>query len=258
MEDTGSVAVAERRTPSAASLTTTGSPMDLLHAAVLQGTPVEQISKLVDLYERMEVRQAAKDFADAMAAIQSELKAIPHNKTKEKDATRSGGNFSYTWASLDQIAAVLNPVAAKHGISYKWDTVVSENGKMLTSTCTVRHVHGHTDSSSFTLPTDGGSPAMSPQQRFASAEKFAHRHSLASAFGLTTTGDSPDEDASDPATIDEAQLLQLEDMLSDTGADVPKFLAFLGIESLGSLRAADFDKAVMALRQYKAKKQGAK
>ena len=234
-----------------------GSTADLLFEAVRTGTPVEQLEKLVELHERMEARQAAKDFADAMAAVQTEIKAIPHNRAKEKDATRAGGNFSYTWASLDQIATVLNPIAAKHGLSYKWDTAVSENGKMLTSTCTARHVHGHTDSSSFTLPTEGGSPAMSPQQKFASAEKFAHRHSLISVFGLTTTGDEggPDAEEADPTTIDEKRVQQLEDMLADTGADLPKFLTFLRVESLAALRAADFERAVTALRQYKAKKE---
>ena len=69
-----------------------GSITALLQLAVERGTPVAELSKLVDLHERMEARQAAKDFADAMARFQAECPSV--KKSSSAKIVTNGGASS--------------------------------------------------------------------------------------------------------------------------------------------------------------------
>ena len=77
--------------PLARPITTDGPLTDLLRIAVERGAPVEQLEKLVDLHERMEQRQAARDFSAAFAAFQAECPSIVKNR-EGKVVTNKGGS----------------------------------------------------------------------------------------------------------------------------------------------------------------------
>lgn len=233
------LAVAERRVPIAVDRVT-----DLLHEAVKHGTPVEQLEKLVALQERMEARQAAREFAAAMAAFQAECPSIKKGSTAQI-VTKSGSKYGYAYAELDDIARTINPILAKHGLSYSWDSKVEKD--TLTCVCTVRHAEGHSVTSSFTLPVDNPS-AMNPQQKVGAALTFAQRRSLASVLGLTTTDEDTDTEA-DPEPITADQRTELEDLAHEAKVDLPRFLKFMGVETLAEIRAVDYGKAMNALNQ---------
>lgn len=221
---------------------------ELLHLAVERGTPVEALEKLVALHERMEAREAAKAFAAAMVAFKVDCPMIKKTSTAQI-VTKKGGRYSYTYAELDEIVSTVQPLLNVHGFSYTWDTRVETNG-MLTCTITLRHIAGHTEQSSFTLPTTTDS-AMSDQQKMGAASTFAKRQTLIAVLGLTTTDNDYDAAAIDPTPITTEQLFQLEDMIEDSGADKARFLTFIGVEKLSELRAVHFDQAVSALKQKK-------
>lgn len=218
---------------------------DLLRVAVERGTPVEQLEKLVELHERMEQRAAVKHFSAAMAAFQAECPSIKKSSTA-KIVTRGGTNFGYTYAELDEIARTVNPILAKHGLSYGWDSSIEKS--TLTCVCTVRHAAGHSEKSTFTLPTESSS-AMSEQQKVGAALTFAKRQSLSSVLGITTTDEDTDAADADPSRITEDQLTLLQDLAAEVGADVGRFLKFLGVAKLSDIRSADYPRAVAALEQ---------
>lgn len=224
-----------------------GAITALLTLAVEKGTPVDQLSKLVDLHERMEARQAAKDFADAMARFQAECPSIKKEKTAEI-VTKGGARFNYTYAELDVIARTINPILAKHGLSYTWDTTADT--KMLTVVCTVRHINGHSISSSFILPVESSS-AMSEQQKYGAAQTFAQRKSLSAALGLTTTDSDTDGNSADPATISEDQVTVLSDLIRETSTMPSRFYRYLKVEKLADLPAVDFEHAKTTLERKK-------
>jgi hypothetical protein len=226
--------------PSAASMT------QLLMLAVEKGTPVEQLKELVALHEHMEARDAAKEFARALAAFQAECPRIGRNKTADI-TTKSGSKFDYTYTSLDEVARIVNPILFKHGLSYGWDMEEAAAGK-LTVTCTLLHMNGHSRASRFTLPTESAS-AMSAQQKYGAALTFGQRRTLEAVLGITTTDSTPDEQEADPTPIDDDQLYQLEDLLSESGADKARFLTFMGVERLADIRAIDYARGVSALTE---------
>lgn len=240
------VAISEKH-PAAVAVPATSSITQLLQTAVERGTPVEALEKLVALHERIAEREAQMAFSNAMAAFQSECPSIKKSSSADI-VTRGGGKYSYTYAELDEIARTINPLLAKHGLSYSWDSKVDAG--MLTCICTIRHIAGHSTTSSLVLPVASQS-AMSEQQKYGAALTFAQRRTLSSGLGLTTTDEDYDAPAIDRTPITTEQLLQLEDMIEDAEADRKRFLAFIGVEKLSELPAVHFESAMNALRQKK-------
>lgn len=224
----------------------------LLQSALERGTPVEQLDKLVDLYERMDAREAAKQFSAALASFQAECPLIRKTSTANV-ATKSGGSYSYTYAELDEIVRTVGPLLAKNGLSYSWDTVVGKES-LLTCVCTLRHIGGHSNTSTFTLPIENAS-AMSPQQKVGAADTFAKRRTLSSVLGLTTTDADPTTDDANPDKLHEDQVTVIEDLLRESGAKKQKLLEYMSVERITDIRAVDFRKAENVLKQYIAQKQ---
>lgn len=218
---------------------------ELLRIAVERGTPVEQLEKLLELHERMEQRAAIKQFSAAMAAFQAECPSIKKSSTA-KIVTKGGTSFGYTYAELDEIARTVNPILAKHGLSYGWDSSIEKS--TLTCVCTVRHAAGHSEKSTFTLPTESSS-AMSEQQKVGAALTFAKRQSLSSVLGITTTDEDTDTAEADPTKITEDQITLLRDLAIEVKADAGRFLRFLGVSAFSEIRASDYARAVVALEQ---------
>lgn len=227
-----------------------GSIVDLFYMAVEKGTPVAELKELVALHAQMSERQAQQDFAAAMAAFQAKCPSINKGATA-KFATRNGGEMSYTFAPLDDIAAIVNPILAEYGLSYNWDAVVT--GSSLTCVCTVRHCNGASTTSSVTLPTDSAS-AMSSQQKVGSAFTFARRLSLTAALGLTTTDDDTDGRDDKKDTITEAQQDILSQLLAETDSPIARFLEWAGVPTLADIPVSKYSSALVTLRKRVEKK----
>lgn len=222
----------------------------ILRLAVEKNVSIETIERLVALKERAEERTAAAEFNVAVAAFQSECPPI-QKKSQAKITTKSGGEYGYSYAELDTIAQTIRPLLTKHGLSYSWDSDFDARG-MLVCTCTLRHVGGHAQSAKFSLPTDTTS-AMSSQQKHAAALTYARRQSLIQVLGLTTT--EPDTDGAGDALLSDQQRASVEQWLRDSGADLEKFLAYMGVSTVDEIKAHDFTKAISALRAKKAAKK---
>lgn len=245
--------VLQKAAPKAAASIVGGaadSATDLLRIAVEKGATVEQLNALVDLHERMEARQARKLFAEAMRKFQAECPSIKHERTA-KISTKGGGSYSYTYAELDVIARVINPILAKHGLSYRWD--MSADKGILTCVCTVSHEAGHSERSTFVVPVDNPS-AMNDQQKVGAAMTFAQRRSLSAALGLTTTDDDPDAGDSDPTTIEPDQITAIEDLIAETKVNTARFLEYLGVKEIAHIRKSRYAEAVAALEQKRGRK----
>lgn len=222
---------------------------ELLRLAVERGTPVEHLEKLVDLHERMEARQARRDFAEALAAFQRECPPIAHSKRVEF-VTAKGGKVKYSYAELDEIAKVINPILTKHGLSYHWtDTDIDEKG-MLVTTCVLSHVGGHSQSSRFKLPTQNESTA-SPQQKIGAAETYAKRRSLLSVLGLTTAESDVTAAAEvDPTPITADEVTHIQDLLHERNIPIARFLTHMEVDAVAKIRAIHYPKAIQAIENF--------
>lgn len=236
-------------TPSALVAADPGSPTALLHEAVVRGASVEQLKELVGLHERIEERQARKAYFDAMAKFQAKCPPIKRSSVA-KFNTRGGGEMSYTFAALDEIATTVNPILTECGLSYTWDSKVE--GGTITCVCTVRHVFGHHEAATIQLPTDSAS-AMSSQQKVGAALTFARRLSLTQALGLTTTDDDIDGRDTSGGNITEEQVHELVKLSTEVKANMPAFLKYCGVASIDQIPASKFADAVALLERKRNK-----
>lgn len=215
-------------------------PSKLLELALNQKMDVGVIERLVALEERIQARNAAHEFAQAMAEFQRECPSI--RKTSSATVTtKSGGQYRYTYAELDEIARTVNPILGRLGLSYSWDSAVT--GGNVRVVCTLRHINGHSTTASFEAPAGSLSQAMSKQQEVASALTYGRRQSLVQVLGLTTCDPDVDgaaEEAQATVTPDQVDILEALLNQRPDGAK-GRLLAYLGVETLDAVPAARFD-----------------
>jgi hypothetical protein len=218
----------------------------LVRLAIEKQVSVDVLERLVALQERVSDRNARQAMSEAVARFQAECPSIKKGRTA-RIATKSGGSYSYTFASLDEIARAIRPILHRHGLSYTWDSTT--DGKSLACTCILRHVEGGEDRATFSCPTDTRAE-MSGAQATASALTYARRQSLVQVLGLTVTDDDTDgADAKAAEKLTESQAADLCALAEEVGADLPKFLKYMGVGAVSDIPASDYRRAVSALEK---------
>lgn len=232
------------------------SPAALIYIAMQTGQSPDALEKLVALQERMEKRQAEKDFNEALGQFRAACPPIKKNKTANIK-TESGGSYAYTYAELDSIAATVDPILERFGFSYIWNTEATE--KSVKVECILQHKGGHSKSSFFTVPVESRS-GMSPQQKYGAASTFAQRRSLANVLGLTTTDKDTDTATMDPAKVTDDQATVIADRVAEVcvGNQKERFLSYMGVEQVADIRAADYKKALKSLDNVRKANEKAK
>jgi hypothetical protein len=208
------------------------------------GSAVDALGKLLDMHRAMMADQALADFNVAMAEFQAECPNIPKT-SKGKVTTKSGGEYQFEYAELDQIRETVGGLLSKHGFSYSWDV---QGGGSPMVVCTLRHKAGHQTTSSFPFVTETAA-AMSGAQKAGSALTYAKRYSLIAVLGLTTC--DPDDDAAVPKSeqprITEEQARNIESLVAEVKADLPAFLRYMGAARIIDIPVSDFPRAINAL-----------
>lgn len=140
---------------------------------------LDKMERLLVMHERMTARQCQAEFADAMAAMQSELPAI---------GERGNAAGRYTYALWEDINQAIKPILQRHGfaLTFRTDTA---NGVTVTGVLT--HRNGHREETSITLPADpsGNKNAV---QAVASSVSYGKRYTAGALLNLTSHGEDDD------------------------------------------------------------------
>lgn len=183
------------------------------------------IQSLWTMQKEAEDRQAEREFNVAKVTVSSELPPIPKTKVREF-MDKNNTLQRTTYADLDDIEGVLEPLCRKYGLvkEYSTKTVDGKACQLLT----VRHVSGHKEiyeSPYMPLDTTG---SKNNNQAAGSTAKYGRRYALIGAFnifhvdedtdGATPAQDGPKSDkfaervqeqAQKPTGAQEAQKLSL-------------------------------------------------
>ncbi len=182
---------------------------------------VEVASKMMDLYERHEKRQAEKDFAAALTDLQGET--IRVQATKAVDV--KNGIPRYTFAPYEEIMRTVQPMLTRHGFSVTFDTKI--DGDRLYSVCTLTHKAGHSRSNQFAVRF-GKPPGSSDAQGDMSTKSYAKRGALCDALNISIDHDDDARMIGKP--IGKAIAEDLETRVMRVGSDVTAFLKYAGAE----------------------------
>lgn len=212
------------------------TPMEMLGAALERGADLTVLEKLMDLQERHERNQARKSFDAAVADAKSEIPVIIKN--------RQGHNSKY--ADLGAFAAAVNPVLAKHGLSYRYRS--EQDGPAIRVTCVLSHRDGHAEETTLSGAADATGNKNSIQA-IASTLTYLQRYTLKLSLGLADSeGDDDGRAAGGDAAITEDQLKELLALKDKSGADLEKLCTYFKVEALPDLRQSQFQNAKAALQ----------
>lgn len=152
------------------------TPMAMLQHAVTSGAGVEVMEKLLALQERWEANQGRRAFDEAIAAAKAEIKPVAKNKTGHNDKR---------YADFAAYAREVDPVLAKHGLSYRFRTEQDDRIKV---TCILSHRDGHSETNSLAGPPDA-SGSKNAIQAIGSTLTYLQRYTLTQALGLAASDD---------------------------------------------------------------------
>lgn len=209
------------------------TPMALMQMAIERGADVDQLSKLMDLQDRYEEREARKAYNFAMAEFKKNAPRLTKNKNVSFKAT------SYDHATLDHITDLLNPVLHEHGLSFSWRTEQAD--QLITVTCVVTHILGHKEQTSLSGQPDM-SGAKNNIQAIGSTTSYLQRYTLLAALGLATTGQD-DDAVQSVGPITEKQFEALQGLIDETKSDVSRFCHHFEIGFVKDLPSSRFDEA---------------
>lgn len=222
------------------------TPMAMLSQAVERGDPTETIAKLMVLQERWEASQARKAFDAALAAAKAEIPVIAKNR-RVSFRTKSG-TTEYSHEDMGEIARTVDPILARHGLSYRFRTT-SEINQPIVVTCIVAHRDGHSEENSLTAGRDDSGQKNAIQQ-VGSTITYLQRYTLKAALGLAAAADDDggSAGADEPSdTITDAQTDHLNQRIVAVKANVDLFLQHFRIESVPDLPAHRWDDAMRML-----------
>jgi hypothetical protein len=156
------------------------------------------------------------ELAKALAAAQGEFPAIPKDCTA-KVKTKSGSEYSFRYADLETILAVVRPVLSRHGLALMVDVEACEvnlpasrdkPSTTLGMAARVRLMHSSgqwIESRPLAVPCDPEALGRQYAQAVGSAATYATRYAIEAALSVRATEDTDGSEASGNATTVERQ-----------------------------------------------------
>ena len=222
------------------------NPAELLRLAVEQNADLEKLEKLMDLQERYEAGQARRAYFAAFADLQAAIPEI----IKTREVHRANGDLLYKFASLDQIVAVVRPVAKEHGFTHRFNFAPAESSA-ITVTCIVTHRAGHSETTTVTVPPTTGNNTNAAQNA-GIMQQYGMRYAYCGAFGIATANEDADGiTPGDVATVNAAELATLKGLCKKAGkAHTAALLKWAKADDLAGVEKRFFAAACKTLNKH--------
>ena len=223
------------------------TPMQMIDRALASGATPEVLDKLMGLQERYEANEARKAFDAAIAMARAEITPIVKGRTAEMEL-RTGGKASYNYEDMALIAEVIDPILAKHGLSYRHKS--RTDGGQITVTCFLSHQGGHREEGATLSAAADTTGAKNNVQAVGSTSTYLQRYTLKLSVGLAASRDDDARKAPhDDPTIDADQYVELQGLLDKTRKTEDDLFQYLGLPP-------DANMHVLTLLQYRKAKYG--
>jgi hypothetical protein len=205
---------------------------------------LQKLKELMVMRRDAVADQRREAFEEAMAAAKAEIPTI--TKNREVDFTSQKGRTHYRYEDLGNIAKTVQPILAKHGLSYRYRTTSNVN-EPVTVTCIVSHRAGHFEENTLCAGRDdtGG---KNPIQQMGSTITYLQRMTLKAALGLAVSNDDDGKASAGAETITEQQAKEIAAKCKEVAEGFDEsFCTYFGIETIADLPAKDFQRALIAI-----------
>ena len=243
-ENTQVAAVAEKQPSTALAAPSTGDFLAVIKQAAMDpSVDVQKMHGLLDVQERMMNKQAEINFNNALGDIQSDLPRI-----KKSAKIIHKGQLISTYATYEDIDAVIRPLLQANGFSLRFNSRESNGKVVITGTLAHRDGHSITDEIPLSIDSSG---AKNNVQGVGSTIAYGKRYLVGMLLNLVFEGEDDDGNAAGSIPVSDEQAAELKGLLQETGADVKQFLAWIGAPSVDQMSVNDYPKALSALQRKK-------
>lgn len=219
--------------PEKLSFVSTAAPVaKMMQAVIDKGISQENVAvmeKLVELYERMEAKDAEKQFAVAFRNLQSEIPVI----IADRDVPDRNGNLRYKFAAYEDVMEKVRPLLERHGFTVSFSMTYGD--ARVIQHCTLQHTGGHSRTNQFAVRAGDGPPGASASQADGAAATYAKRFALCAALNITIergdTDAAPQDVKLEGEPITPEQVIYLKEQVKDTGANEVRFLEMAGVKT---------------------------
>lgn len=210
----------------------------MMQTFIERGVTAENVAamkELVGLQERMNEKQAEREFAAAFVQLQSEMPKV----TATKPVPGKDGSIRYHYAPFEEIMKQVQPLLTRHGFTVTFDTRFIDGGRCV-SVCTLMHTGGHSRSNEFAARVGHGPPHASEAQADGAAQTYSKRFALCNALNIVVSG--MDDDArSEGGFITAEQAAELRRRVKATNTSEVKFLGFAQAATFEEIRASKME-----------------
>lgn len=217
-------------------------------AATNPAVDVGKMRELLAMAREEEMRQAERDAFSALMAMQAERPRIA------KD--RMGDSDKYRYATLERVAAELDPLISKHGFAISYGQPEPRIDGHYCISATLMHGHSGWKKEYFIdMPVGAhksptGKELMSPSQGVGVVISYARRYLKLMIFDVTIAGEDIDGALpKDVTPINAKQLDALQKAIAFKEVNVPAFLQKFGAASLETFPRGHYDKAMSLIAQ---------
>ncbi len=233
---------------------TTANFLEIIsRAAADPNTDVAKMNGLLDIQERMMNKQAEINFNADFHQLQMELPRI----TKDSKIIHKGKLIA-TYAKYETIDEVIRPLLVKHNFSLRYNT--EPTGNKIIVTGTLSHRDGHSITDKIPLDIEGGG-AKNSVQGVGSTIAYGKRYLVGMMLNLVFEGEDDDGQKASFIPMTEVQIAEIKDFLQKEQAtpnEVKTFLEYMDSDSVDDISAADYDKAIIAINGWAARKRASK
>lgn len=221
---------------------------------------IDKLQRLMDMQERIMMRNAKMAYATSLAAMQPKLPVVNRKgRIEVRKKTASGerdGEIqqSTAYALWEDINEAIRPSLAEHGFALSFRVGQSQDGK-ITVTGILSHREGHSEETTITLQHDS-TGSKNAVQAVGSSVSYGKRYTAGALLNFTSRGEDDDGKAGgDPSPINPEQLSELIVLADDVGADKAKFCGVMKVPSFAEIPASRFEEAKKLLNKKKQKAQ---
>lgn len=222
-------------------------------AAVLKDPSVdpERLGKLLDFQERVDARNAEKEFYSDYALASAKMPRVI--KDGVIDMKEKGRILFAKYESLDK---AIRPIEMEYGFCRMFATNPTPTG--IEMTMILAHRGGHSVRSTRFMPPDTGA-GRNGMQAIGSASSYAKRYLTLDAWNIVTVGQ--DNDGGTAESISDDQYQTIKNMLDELGLSatgMKNFLQFAQAKSIQEIQAYRYDEVVLRLKEkLEQKRRGA-
>lgn len=191
MIDSNNVVVREETQPAV-------TPMQMINLAVSQGADIDKLEKLMQLQIRWEENEARKAYHVAFSAFKAEAVEVIKS-TGITDGPLKGKKYADLATAVD----AATPALSQHGLSATWK-ITKDEKDWIECRCTITHVAGHSESTSFGGPPDAGGAKNAMQAR-ASTLNYLQRYTFLAVTGLAAKYQDDDGNGGDGLSAERRQ-----------------------------------------------------